>query len=198
MDEARQQTVTKLLRNFSRGQQEAYDDLFRQVYDELHRCAHQQRKKWSGNHTMNTTALVHEAYLKLIDQNVSDHQSRAHFYATASKAMRHILINYARDKKREKRGGEKPKLSLDELKIAPQSDMDVSPDRSEWLLLLERALNKLEKISERQSKVVEYRFFGGMTIEDTATALAVSSKTVKRDWNAARLWLYKEIEKQLE
>jgi len=112
--------------------------------------------------------------------------------------MRHILINYARDKQRQKRGGGKPKISLDELDISPQGNIELSRERLELLLILENALQKLEEISPRQCKIIECRYFGEMTIKDTATALGVSSKTVTRSWKTARLWLYREMKKELD
>jgi len=198
MNDAHQQTFTQLLRKSNQEQPKAFDELFRQIYDELYQRAHQQRKRWSGDHTLNTTALLHEAYLKLVDQNVDDNHSRAHFYATASKAMRHILINYERHKKRSKRGGDVTKISLNKLIFESEKNMEFSGEQSDILLILENALEKLEILSPRQSKIIECRFFGGMTIEDTATALGVSPRTVKRSWKTAQLWLYREMQKELE
>lgn len=198
MHDSGPQNITQLLRNFNQEQPEVRDELFRKVYDELYKCAKSQRNRWDGNYTLNTTALVNESYLKLVDQEFDNLQSRAHFYALASKAMRHILINYARDKQRQKRGGGKPKISLDELDIAPQGNLELSRKRLELLLILENALQKLEEISPRQCKIIECRYFGEMTIKDTATALGVSSKTVTRSWKTARLWLYREMKKELD
>jgi RNA polymerase sigma factor (TIGR02999 family) len=192
------QNITQLLRNFNREKPEVRDKLFRQVYDELYKCAKSQRNRWVGDYTLNTTALVNESYLKLVDQEFDDIQSRSQFYALASKAMRHILINYARDKQRQKRGGGKPKISLDELDFAPQGKVELNQKRSELLLILDNALQKLEDLSPRQCKIIECRYFGGMTIKETATALGVSTMTVKRGWKVARLWLHREMQKELE
>lgn len=198
MHDPDQQNITQLLRNFNQEQPEVRDELFRKVYDELYKCAKSQRNRWDGDYTLNTTALVNESYLKLVDQEFDNLQSRSQFYALASKAMRHILINYARDKRRQKRGGGKPKISLDELDIAPQGKMELSRERLELLLILENALQKLDEINPRQSNIIECRYFGQMTIKETAAALGVSTMTVKRGWKVARLWLYREIQKELE
>jgi len=194
MNKAGQHSLTQMLRKHDQGEQESFDALFQEIYDELYLRAHQKRKRWSGDNTLNTTALLHETYLKLVDQNYDDIQSRACFYATASKAMRHILINYARDQKRLKRGGSQTKLSLDALKSLPDGNIELSGERSDLLLSLDKALKRLEKTNTRQSRIIECRFFGGMTIEDTAAALGISPKTVKRSWNIARLWLYREMQ----
>jgi RNA polymerase sigma factor (TIGR02999 family) len=192
------QNITQLLRNFNQEKPDVRNELFRQVYDELYKCAKSQRKRWDGDFTLNTTALVNESYLKLIDQEFDEIQSRSQFFAIASKAMRRILINYARDKYRQKRGGGKPKISLDELDMAPQSNMELSQKRLSLLLILDNALQKLEGISPRQCKIIEFRYFGGMSIKETAAAIGVSTMTVKRGWKVARLWLYREIQKELE
>lgn len=194
MTYARQQTVTRLLKEYQEGREEALDDLFASVYDELYELARGQRRHWHGNNTLNTTALLHEAYLKLTDQTQTNWQSRAHFYATASKAMRHILINYARSRNRKKRGGDRPKISLQDLKITPGAKVDFTEARIDALLTLDDALDRLEEIHPRQTSIVECRFFGGMTIKETAEALDVSPTTVKRGWKTARLWLYREMQ----
>ena len=187
-------TVTQLLGDLRDGNDDAVNNLFPLVYDELRTLAQNQRKFWQGDKTLNTTALVHEAYLKLVDQNGSAWQSRAHFYSIASKAMRHILINYAKFRKRKKRGGDKQKVSLDEHRVTVDAMFDLSDDKTDMLLSLENALEKLSKFSERQSKIVECRFFGGMSIADTAEALNISPATVKRGWAMAQTWLYNEMQ----
>lgn len=186
-------SVTQLLGDLRDGKQEVVHELFPLVYDELHNLAQNQRKFWQGDRTLNTTALVHEAYIKLVDQKNSSWKSRAHFYSVASKAMRHILINYAQFRRRKKRGGEAQKFSLEEHHLKVEAAFDLNEERSEMLLALDEALEKLTQFSERQSRIVECRFFGGMTIADTAEALNLSPATVKRGWAMAQAWLYKEI-----
>ncbi len=186
-------SVTQLLVDLQDGNQDVVQELFPLVYDELHNLAQNQRRFWQGDKTLNTTALVHEAYLKLVDQQSSSWQSRAHFYSVAAKAMRHILINYAQFRRRKKRGGEVQKFSIDEQQLKVEEVFDLDEERSEMLLALNEALEKLATFSERQSKIVECRFFGGMTIADTAEALNISPATVKRGWTMAQAWLYNEI-----
>ncbi len=186
-------SVTQLLVDLQDGNQDVVQELFPLVYDELHNLAQNQRRFWQGDRTLNTTALVHEAYIKLVDQQSSSWKSRAHFYSVAAKAMRHILINYAQFRRRKKRGGEVQKFSIDEQHIQVDEVFDLNEERSEMLLALNEALQKLSTFSERQSKIVECRFFGGMTIADTAEALNISPATVKRGWAMAQAWLYKEI-----
>jgi RNA polymerase sigma factor (TIGR02999 family) len=152
------------------------------VYEELQRLARHHLRNERDGHTLNTTALVHETYLKLVDQSVS-WQNRRHFFAVASLAMRRILVNYARDRVRLKRGGGQVKLSLDD---APTL---AAEDRAEELLALDEALTRLASINERAAKVVECRFFGGLTIEETADILQISATTVKYDWRLAKTWL---------
>jgi RNA polymerase sigma factor (TIGR02999 family) len=188
--------ITGLLHAVERGDRDALDDLFPLVYDELRRLARQQRRRWHGDITMDTTALVHEAYLKLAAQRQLPAFGRAHFCAVAAKAMRHILCNYARDRSRLKRGGGVPSLRLDaghEL----AGELPLSDAQSDELAALDESLRALEHIAERQARVVECRFFGGMSLEDTATALDVSSRTVKRDWAFARAWLRREMQLRL-
>jgi RNA polymerase sigma factor (TIGR02999 family) len=197
-DPSDKHAVTQLLGEVRDGKEEAVHKLFPLIYEELRNMAHGQRKYWQGDHTLNTTALVHEAYLKLIDQKGASWSSRAHFYSVAAKAMRHILINYAKYRRRKKRGGDHQKVSLDEQQIVPEGLFDLSDERSDRLLALNEALEKLSKFSERQSKIVECRFFGGMSIADTAEALHISPATVKRGWAMAQAWLYKEMKMEEE
>lgn len=184
--------VTQLLARLAGGEAAAVDELFALLYDELRLIAHRQRGRWRGDHTLQTTALVHEAFLKLVGQEQIDAESRAHFLALAARAMRHILCNYAREQAAHKRGGDRVRLTLDE------AGGDAAPDgatseTSEPLLTLDEALAKLERIDPRQSRVVECRFFGSLTIEETARALSISPRTVKRDWSMAQAWLHREI-----
>jgi RNA polymerase sigma factor (TIGR02999 family) len=186
-----------LLRAVDHGDRAALDDLFAVVYDELWILAHQQRRMWYGDLTLNTTALVHEAYLKVVEQKRLPAESRAHFFAVAAKAMRHILCNYARDRGRQKRGGGAPHISLDEGQEA-SAYIQLSDDQMDTLRALDAALQKLEQIAERQARVVECRFFGGMSVDDAAAALGISPRTVKRDWTFARAWLRRELQLALD
>lgn len=197
MTHSDQATATRLLHDLHEGHREAVDQLLPLVYDELHRLAQRERQRWHGDYTFNTTALVHEAYLKLVDQSQVRWESRAHFQSVAAKAMRHLLIDYARRRRAEKRGGDVPKLSLEEMKLK-LADVLAAPDgRDEVLVLLDDALQRLQVLNERQSRIVECRFFGGMTIEETAVALNTSPATVKRGWALAQAWLYEEIRASL-
>jgi RNA polymerase sigma factor (TIGR02999 family) len=190
-------TITELLRAVERGDRQAFDALFPLVYDELRLLARQQRRTWHGNLTLNTTALVHEAYLKVIGQERLPAESRAHFFAVAAKAMRHILCNYARDRSRKKRGGGVAHVPLDPgHDLAPH--VQLSDDQTDTLAALDESLQALERIAERQARVVECRFFGGMSIEDTAAALGTSPRTVKRDWTFARAWLRRDMQLRLD
>jgi RNA polymerase sigma factor (TIGR02999 family) len=187
-----QQTVTRLLGELGSGAQGAVDQLFAILYDELKDLAGRQRARWRGNHTLNTTALVHEAYVRLVGQSRIEVEGRAHFRALAARAMRHILCDYARDAAAQKRGGHLEKLPFDELLALPD-EAGFSQAQSHTLLALDDALQRLEHIDPRQSRVVECRFFGGLTIDETATALDISPRTVKRDWAMAQAWLHREM-----
>ena len=192
-----QERVAQLLQRVGDGDRGALDDLFPLVYDELSFLARQQRRSWHGDLTLNTTALVHEVYLKVADQKRLPTESRAHFFGVAAKAMRHILCNYARDRHRKKRGGGVAHVSLE-----PGHDLaasvQISDEQTDTINVLDESLQKLEKIAERQARVVECRFFGGMSVEDTAEALGVSERTVKRDWTFARAWLRREMQLKLD
>jgi RNA polymerase sigma factor (TIGR02999 family) len=194
--ESTQTIVTNLLRELQVGNRAALGDLFPLVYNELRELAHRQRRRWRGDFTLNTTALVHEAYLKLVDQTRLDIDNRAHFLGVAAKAMRHILCNYARDRRRKKRGGDLQRLPLEEIDALPQT-LTLSQDQAAILVALDDGLKQLETVDKRLSEVVECRFFGAMSIEDTAAALALSPATVKRRWTLARSWLYRELQDQL-
>ncbi len=178
--------ITGLLLDLQAGQREVLDQLLPLIYDELRRIAHHHRARHGAGETLNTTALVHEAYLKLVDQSRIAWQDRVHFFAVAARAMRFILIDYARQQKALKRGGGHIKVSLDESNLA-------AGEQTADLLALNDALSRLAEHDERMAQVVECRFFGGLTIEETANALGVGSRTVKRDWKKARLLLYQDI-----
>jgi len=178
--------VTRLLLEWGDGNQQALEALVPLIYKELRNLAHNFLYRERPGHTLQTTALVHEAYLKLIDQNDARWQNRAHFFAIAAQAMRRILIDSARKHAAAKRGGPQEELSLDEV-----ADIALEPDSN--LLKLDEALNQLAKIDPRQSRIVELRYFGGLTIEETAEVISVSPATVKREWMMARAWLHQEI-----
>lgn len=186
-------SISGLLQALERGDRTALDALFPLVYDELRSIAHRQRERWHGDLTLNTTALVHEAYLKLADQqriNVSD---RAHFFAVAATVMRHVLCNYARDRRRQKRGGDLEQVSLEHADVIGRA-IQLSDDQTELLVLLGDSLQRLEHMNKRRSQVIECRFFAGLSVEETASALHTSAATVKRDWMLARAWLYREMQ----
>jgi RNA polymerase sigma factor (TIGR02999 family) len=178
--------VTYLLEALRQGDESALGRLLPLVYDYLHELAHGQRRHWLGDDTLNTTALVHEAYLKLVDGAPAGWNGRAHFYGVAAITMRHILINYAKKRRRKKRGGDQIKLTLDEERLVASGLMDLSPEHAD-------ALKRLETISARQVRIVECRFFGGMSVVETAEALSLSPATVKRGWAMAQAWLYREM-----
>ena len=180
--------LTKLLSEVAKGDKVAASQLVPLVYSQMRRLAAAYMRRERENHTLQATALVHEAYLKLVDQR-TDWQSRAHFFGVAAQVMRHILIDHARGHSRAKRGGAKEAVTLDE-------GLVFSDEKSEELLALDEALQRLAKLDTRQAKVVEMRFFGGLTVEETAEALSISPITVKRDWSLARAWLYGELERQ--
>jgi RNA polymerase sigma factor (TIGR02999 family) len=168
------------------------DDLFGLVYEELRALARRQRRRWQGDDTLNTTALVHEAYVKLVAQKRLAVASRGHFLALASRAMRHILCNHARAAGARKRGGDLERVSLKPSHARADADAQLD-DHADVLVALDDALRRLEHIDERRSRVVECRFFGGLTVEETASALGTSPRTVKRDWQVAQAWLQREI-----
>lgn len=180
--------VTQLLHALGAGDEEAMSELFTAVYQELRRLAHGQRLGWRGQDTLNTTALVHEAYMRLAAAEGAEWQNRGHFFAVACKAMRRILINRARDAATQKRGGDAKRAG-----ITGADTPRVDPEANEELLALDAALTRLEQLDPRQGRVVECRFFGGLGIAETAETLGVSTATVKRDWLAARAWLYREL-----
>ena len=186
-----------LLEAVEHGDAAALAALFSLVYRELTVLARQQRRRWHGDITLDTTALVHEVYLKLVGQHQPASRSRAHFFAIAAKAMRHILCNYARARSRKKRGGRVPHVRLEPGREVV-GQLQLTDDQTEGLTALDDALRTFAPIAERQAQVVECRFFGGMSIEDTATALGVSARTVQRDWIFARAWLRREMQLRLD
>ena len=200
MQHTDQATVTRLLDAIRAGDHDALNALFPLVYQEMRAQAQAQRRRWHGNHTVNTTALVHEAYLKLIDQTQIRWNSRAHFLGVAAKAMRHILIDYARQRQRKKRGGGQPHVPFDDVEghVADPEAFSLSEERATALVALDAALKRLQGLNERQSRIVECRFFGGMTIPDTTEFLGLSPATVKRDWRLAQTWLYREMMQALQ
>lgn len=186
------ESVGRLLDGLNGGDRAALDELFAILYDELKELAHRQRRRWRGDYTLDTTALVHEAYVKLVGQARVDVASGAHFRALAARAMRHILCDYARRSGARRRGGGLERLSLDEQK-AFTSPVVFTDAESATLLALDDALHRLERLDPRQSQVVECRFFGGLTIEETALAIGISPRTVKRDWALAQAWLHRDM-----
>lgn len=180
--------VTKLLNDWSGGDKSALDKLIPLVHAELKQLARRYMKRERVNHTLQTSALINEAYLRLINQKQVQWQNRTHFFAIASQLMRRVLVDHARTRGYAKRGGAVHNISFDETAIA-------SSERAAQLIALDEALDNLAKIDPRQSRIVEMRFFGGLSIEETAEALSLSPATIKREWNAAKAWLYKEIRK---
>ncbi len=180
------QDVTELLSAWRRGDREALEQLIPLVYAELHRLASRYMRRENAGHTLQTTALVHEAYLRLAKEHERNWENRTHFFAVAAQVMRNLLIDYARTNAREKRGGRKPEVVLDE---APDIE-DVDP---EMLLALDIALERLAEVDLRAARIVELRYFVGLTNEQVAEVTGVSEKTVKRDWAAAKAWLQSEL-----
>jgi RNA polymerase sigma factor (TIGR02999 family) len=197
MSDPHQDSVTHLLDALRGGDRGAFERLFPLVYAELHEVAGMQRRRWDGDDTLNTTALVHEAYLRLVDQTAPRWVNRPHFMAVAATAMRQILMDYAKRKQTAKRQGGRNAIPLHELEEVLSGGADAGAFLPEVLIALDDALVKLERQSPRQRQIVECRFFGGMTIEDTAEALALSPATVKRDWALAQAWLYRELQHSL-
>jgi RNA polymerase sigma factor (TIGR02999 family) len=187
MGETNCSETTQLLRAWASGDAGALEQLTPRVYEELRRIAGHFMQNEQPGRTMQTTALVHEAYLKLIDVTNVDWQHRSHFFAIAAQVMRHILLDSARRRLAGKRGGPAPHVNLDEA-------LDVSSSKAREVIALDDALNGLEKVDPRKAKVVELRFFAGLSVEETATVLDVSADTVMRDWKLARAWLSAELD----
>jgi RNA polymerase sigma factor (TIGR02999 family) len=186
MDSTPRNDVTELLVAWSNGNQAARDQLMTVVYDELHRLARRYMRRESPGHTLQTSALLNEAFLRLVDQKNVHWQNRAHFYGIAAQMMRRILVDYARSRNYEKRGGGARALSLDESLI-------VSDARNEEVVNVHEALERLTEFDSRKGQIVELRFFGGLSIEETAEVLGVSPGTVMRDWTLAKAWLRREL-----
>jgi RNA polymerase sigma factor (TIGR02999 family) len=186
LDQEPSSPVTQLLVRWRDGDREALEALMPLVYDELRRLAHHYLRQERNDHTLQSTALVHEAYLRLAGQNPPQWQNRAHFFGIAAHIMRQILVEYARGRSAAKRGGSACRLTLDEAVALPQQ-MDVD------VVQLDKALTGLAELDVQQSRIVELRFFAGLTIEDTSEVLGISPATVKRDWVTARAWLYRAM-----
>jgi RNA polymerase sigma factor (TIGR02999 family) len=179
--------VTQILAEIQNGNRESIPELLPLVYDELRRLASSHLKKERSNHTLQPTALVHEAYLRLIGQTSAEWQNRAHFFGIATRLMREILIEYARGRNRQKRGGEfKTQIALDDA-------VSFTNTRLLDVIAIDEALTALEKLDERQSRIVEMKFFGGLTVEEIGEVIGISPATVKREWATAKLLLYKTL-----
>jgi RNA polymerase sigma factor (TIGR02999 family) len=181
-----QQRVTELLAQWSHGDDAALAELTPLVYDELRKVAHHHLGGQRPNHTLQTTALVNEAYLRLADQTNPRWQNRAHFFAVAARAMRQILVSYARSQQAQKRGGGAFKVDLDEVAL-------VSPEESKEIVELHEALEQLSALDSRKAQVVELKYFGGLNYDEIAEVLKVSRITARRDWEFAKVWLYTEL-----
>jgi RNA polymerase sigma-70 factor (ECF subfamily) len=178
--------VTRLLQNWGRGDQAALDELIPLVYDELHRLAHIYMVRERPGHTLQSSALVNEAYLRLVDARNIEWQDRTHFFAISANVMRRILVEFGRARGAGKRGGNLGKVEFDEGRVP-------SPEQGADLIALDDALNALAAVDPREAMVVELRFFGGLSAEETAEVLKISSKTVLRDWEHAKVWLLREL-----
>ncbi len=178
--------ITALLVDWGNGDQSALEKLLPLVERELHRLAHSYMRRENPDHTLQTTALINETYLRLVDQRKVEWQNRAHFFGIAAQIMRRILLNYARDQNRQKRGGKAIHVSLSEAMVMPA-------EKDRELMALNDALNRLEAVDPRKSKVVELRYFGGLSVEEAAEVLGISPITVMRDWQFAKAWLAREL-----
>src|SRR6266481_4887570 len=181
-----QQRVTDLLMQWSHGDDAALAELTPLVYEELRRVAHRHLSGQRPDHTLQTTALVNEVYLRLADQTNPRWQNRAHFFAVAARAMRQILVSYARSQQSQKRGGGALKVELDEAAIVP-------PEQSQEIVELHEALERLAALDSRKAQVVELKFFGGLNYDEMAEVLKIARVTVRRDWEFAKVWLYTEL-----
>lgn len=176
-----------MLRDWGEGRSEALDELLPHIYNELHRQAAAYLRRERPNHTLQTTALVHEAYLKLIDQKQVEWKSRGHFFALAAQAMRRILVDHAKSRHREKRGGPNEDVPLEDelLAVAEETNIDV--------IALDEALSRLAKFDPQQERIVEMRYFAGLSLDETAAAIGISRATAARDWAVAKAWLHREL-----
>ncbi len=178
--------ISGLLNAWAAGDPAALDRLIPLVYAELHRIANRQMRNERAGNTLQTTALVNQAYLRLVDAKVSVWTDRVHFFAVSAQVMRRILVDAARSRASAKRGGPAPRLNLDE-------DMDMSPQRARELIDLDDSLQALQQMDPRKARVIELRFFGGLSVEETASVLKISPQSVMRDWRIAKAWLYREM-----
>jgi RNA polymerase sigma-70 factor, ECF subfamily len=183
--------VTRLLQAWSRGEHDALERLVPLVYQELHRLAHRYMRGERHGHTLQSTALVHEAYERLVDLRAVNWQDRAHFFAVSAQTMRRILVDYARSRRYQKRGGDAPHVPLNEA-------VALFPERRHDIVALDDALSTLGRVDPRKAQVVEMRFFGGMSLKETAEVLHVSAETVLRDWRLAKVWLLRELSNREE
>jgi RNA polymerase sigma factor (TIGR02999 family) len=181
--------VTSLLNKLASGDQEAAAQLVPLVYEELRHVAARRLRQERPDHTLQATALVHEVYVKLSAQRDAKWQNRAQFFGVASQVMRRILVDYARGQQRIRRGGKRQKVSLDDVVL-------VSPDRTEEVLTVHESLSRLEKLDARQARIVELRYFGGLTVEEIAQVVGISTKTVMRELNVAKAWLYGDLKER--
>jgi RNA polymerase sigma-70 factor, ECF subfamily len=179
--------ITQLLREWGDGQPEAMDQLLPLIYSELHRQAAAYMRRERQSHTLQTTALVHEAFLKLVDQREVEWKNRGHFFAIAAQAMRRILVDHAKNRNREKRGGPGDNLPLEEALLAAVDETNVD------IVALDEALSRLAKFDPQQERIVELRYFAGLSLEETAAALNISRATAARDWAVAKAWLHREL-----
>ncbi|MBA3672356.1 MAG: RNA polymerase subunit sigma [Gemmatimonadaceae bacterium] len=190
---SRQDTITRLLRDVGAGDRDAFDRLVPLVYEELRLVARRQRRRWQGDDTLGTTAIIHEAYLRLADQSAPGWTSRPHFLAVAARAMRQVLLDYAKGRQAAKRGGAQRRVPIEEIDDALHARDDLGGEHAEALLAVEEALVRLERDHPPLARLVECRFHGGLTIEDTAEALGISPATVKRRWALAQAWLHRDV-----
>jgi RNA polymerase sigma factor (TIGR02999 family) len=188
--------ITRLLAGAQQGNREALDALLPLVYDEMRRIAHGRLRSERDGHTLNTTALVHEAYLKLVDQTRVEWQSRGHFFAVAAEAMRRILVDYAKGRRASKRGGGAGSVELEAARNV-STDSPFTDDEALELIELDGALDRLAAFNRQGALVVQYRFFGGLSTDEVAEVLGCSERTVRRSWTAARAWLRSELERSL-
>ena len=188
MDHHEQPALTQLLLAWGDGDKQALERLMPLVYKELRRLAKNYMRGQRSDHTLEATALVNEAYLRLIDSSQVQWQNRTHFFAISAQLMRRVLVDFARSKKAEKRDGERHKVTFDE-------KLPISLEKESELIALDDALNRLSEMNERQSKIVEMRYFGGLTEDEIGEALDISARTVRRDWSFARAWLFRELNK---
>lgn len=180
------ESVTQLLLELSDGNRETVDQLLPHIYDELRRLAASYMRRERPDHTLQPTALAHEAYLRLVDQTRANWRNRAHFFGVAAQIMRRLLVDYARKHNAEKRGADFQKLSLDE-------NIDKAVERGQEIVALDRALEELAAIDEQKARIVELRYFGGLTIEETAEVMGVTPITIKRHWRMAKAWLQSQM-----